>query len=135
MSGFKLLTTQNFINVSEFRSQDDFLDKQIQMKIQREEELNSNVFQNTYNSNIHLKKETSIKREGCTDLNFSNEEYAEPNFFRRENNFLALNRENFRIINYKQPRNVEIIRCFFLLKGLEKSEERDLTCILDKKYL
>ena len=117
LSGFKLLTTQNFVTGCDPIKKEAF-----------------NIFgdstdeQSNNNSNNNISNSDGSKKGDDSEYLFvKKKNYIDSGFCRRDSLSLDLIKENFRILSYKQPRNIEFIRSFFILKGVEKSEERDLT--------
>lgn len=122
------MTTQNFVNDCDLIRKEDFNILREPKNGVAEEESTSNLNRNNKNmNNNYLKKEGSNSLKDSDYLFKRKNTYLDTGCSRRENLSLNLIKENFRILSYKQPRNIEFIRSFFILKGVEKSEERDLT--------
>lgn len=124
LSGFKLLTTHNFVAGGNPKKEEEINI----FRNSADQQLNNN--HNWINSNNNLKQEgwDGLKNDNDSQYIFMKKKnHIDGGSYTMEGHSLDILKENFRILNYKQPRNIELIRSFFILKGVEKTEERDLT--------
>ena len=121
-SGFKLLATHNFVAGGDQIKEEEYNNI---FKNSADQQLNYTY--NSTNSDTNFKQEDLKKDDDSYYLFVKKKNPIDGGSYMRESHSLDLIKENFRILSYKQPRNIEFIRSFFILKGVEKTEERDLT--------